>query len=105
MRAHTCSTRRQSRRCGQRLGPLRALFALPPLVSPAGTSWLAPKAKPGGKPAQSARQTWKRSDEARRVGADRVRRQLIGTYVHFEDLPMRHKCHACKKKFRTEGAL
>ena len=20
-------------------------------------------------------------------------------------LPMRHKCHACKKKFRTEGAL
>jgi len=22
-----------------------------------------------------------------------------------EGLPMRHKCHACKKKFRTEGAL
>ena len=22
-----------------------------------------------------------------------------------EGLPMRHRCHACKKKFRTEGAL
>ena len=32
----------------------------------------------------------------------------LGTYFRVlfcRGLPMRHKCHACKKKFRTEGAL
>jgi len=42
-----------------------------------------------------------RAESARIVYAG----NLIGTYFHSEGLPMRHKCHACKKKFRTEGAL
>ena len=43
----------------------------------------------------------RRAESARIVYAG----NLIGAYFDSEGLLMRHKCHACKKKFRTEGAL